>query len=300
MWIYIKLILTAMLWGGTFIAGKVIGRKDGPVEPSAAAFIRFAVSAVIMIAVCRLTLKRLPRPDFRQLLFFLLLGFCGVFLYNIFFFTALRTIEASRSSIIIATTPVFVAIFSSFLFREKLTIIRLAGILMSITGALTVITKGKPESIFSQSISTADYYIFGCVICWTAYSLLGKRVVAQFSPLVMVSYSVLCGAVMLFIPAAMGGMFGKLGTYAAKDWISLIYFAVFATVIGYIWFFEGISKIGPVRTALFINFIPIFAVIMAYLFLKEEITASLLIGTLLVITGVYLTNKISATVEIPE
>jgi drug/metabolite transporter (DMT)-like permease len=62
-------------------------------------------------------------------------------------------------------------------------------------------------------------------------------------------------------------------------------------VLGFVWFYEGIKKIGPTKAGLFINFVPISAILMAFLFLDEPLTFSLLVGALLVTTGVYLTNR---------
>jgi drug/metabolite transporter (DMT)-like permease len=73
--------------------------------------------------------------------------------------------------------------------------------------------------------------------------------------------------------------------------MSMFYLGFFGTVIGFVWYYEGIKKIGPMKASLFINFVPISAVVMAFFILDEPITLSLFIGTLLVCSGVYLTNK---------
>lgn len=62
-------------------------------------------------------------------------------------------------------------------------------------------------------------------------------------------------------------------------------------MIGFVWYYEGVKKIGPVKAGLFINFVPIWGVTLAFLILAEPVTLSLLIGTVLVVSGVYLTNK---------
>ena len=66
---------------------------------------------------------------------------------------------------------------------------------------------------------------------------------------------------------------------------------VFGTVISFVWYYKGVKKIGPVKAGLFINFVPVWAIIFAYLILKETLTPSLFSGAALVIGGVYLTNK---------
>jgi drug/metabolite transporter (DMT)-like permease len=76
--------------------------------------------------------------------------------------------------------------------------------------------------------------------------------------------------------------------------LGIFYLGIFGTVVGFVWYYEGIKKIGPTKASLFINFVPVSAVILAFLILDEPITLSLFIGTILVCAGVYLTNKKTA------
>jgi drug/metabolite transporter (DMT)-like permease len=222
----------------------------------------------------------------------MLLALTGVFLYHFLFLTGLQKVEPSRASIIIATSPVFITLFSAFLFREKLTILKFAGIILSVLGAIFVITEGKLSAIFKKGFGTGELCILGCLICWVIYSLLGKASIEKLSGLVMVCYSVVLGAIMLFVPAVFDGLFSEIPTYTiTRDWTSIVYLAVFGTVVGYVWYYDGLKQIGPVRASQFINFIPVFTIFLSCLILKERITMTLLTGTVLVLSGVYLTNK---------
>jgi drug/metabolite transporter (DMT)-like permease len=127
------------------------------------------------------------------------------------------------------------------------------------------------------------------VASWVSYSLLGKSVMSNMSPLVAVTYSSVIGAVGLFPPAVIEGLWDS-GTYSLAAWASVFYLGFFGTVLGFVWYYEGIKRIGPVRAGLFINFVPISAVFLGFLILDEPLTMSLLIGAVLVSSGVYLTT----------
>jgi len=99
------------------------------------------------------------------------------------------------------------------------------------------------------------------------------------------------GTVALFLPACSEGLLTNLGHYRAVDWLSIFYLGFFGTVAGFVWYYDGIQKIGPTKAGLFINFVPVSAVILAFFVLREPMTTSLLLGTLLVVTGVFLTNR---------
>jgi drug/metabolite transporter (DMT)-like permease len=114
------------------------------------------------------------------------------------------------------------------------------------------------------------------------------------SPLVSVTYSVLVGAALLFIPAYMQGLTRHVSTYPGSAWFGLFFLGFFGTVLGFIWYYQGIQRIGPMKAGLFINFVPISAITLSFFILGEPITLSLLIGVILVSTGVYLTNRKTA------
>jgi len=282
---YLKLLLTAMFWGGTFISGRMLADS---VTPFCAAFLRFLIAAMCLYAVAIRRYGTIPRLERNQILPVVLLGLTGVFAYNAFFFNGLKLITAGRASIIIANNPIVISALAVLFFGEALSPVNLFGILISVIGAVIAISGGDPLSLFAGGVGKGDFFIFGCVLSWSSYSLLGKRVVRHLSPLLATSHAAAVGTVALFIPACMEGMFGALPTYSWKDWGNLAYLGLFGTVLGFVWYYEGIRAIGPARASLFINFVPISAILLAYLILNEPLSPSLLVGAVLVVTGVTL------------
>jgi drug/metabolite transporter (DMT)-like permease len=286
--VYVKLLLTAIFWGGTFIAGKVVAQRVGPYS---AAFLRFTIASVFLCLTAVKMEGRLPSLRAHQLLPVFLLGMTGVFAYNVFFFKGLKLIEAGRASIIIANNPIFIALFSALLFRERLTSFRLAGILISIAGAVVVITRGDWHMIGSGGVGWGEVFILGSVASWVTFSLIGKVLLAELSPLASILYAALSGTLCLAVPAWREGLWSAWPGYTAADWVSLFYLGFFGTVLGFVWYYQGIQQIGAMKAGVFINFVPISAIIFSFLILHEPVTISLLFGTALVLTGVFLTNR---------
>lgn len=173
------------------------------------------------------------------------------------------------------------------------------GIVLSVVGALVVISRGQLGGAAIGGFGVGELLILTCVLSWVAYSLIGKVVMRTVSPLVAVSYSVVAGSFALFVSACFEGLGENLRSAGYLDWLAIVYMAVFATVIGFVWFYEGVKHIGTTRAGLFINFVPVFAVSLALLILHEPVTASLGVGGLLVLLGVYLTNRTPAREEQP-
>ncbi len=289
--IYVKLMLTAIFWGGTFIAGRVVAKEVGPFS---AAFFRFAIASSFLTLIVWRIDGKLILPKKKQMVPVILLGLTGVFTYNVFFFKGLKLINAGRASIIIANNPIFIAILSAYFFKEKLNLIKVIGIIISVTGAIIVISKGNLNEIVQGNIGRGEIFIFCSVLSWVVYSLIGKVVMADLSPISSVFYSCVIGTFFLFFPACFEGILNNFHHYPITAWLGILYLGIFGTVVGFVWYYEGIKKIGPTKASLFINFVPVSAVILAFMILDEPITLSLLIGTILVCAGVYLTNKKTA------
>jgi drug/metabolite transporter (DMT)-like permease len=286
--VYIKLFFTAVLWGGTFIAARVVAQDVGPFS---AAFLRFAIASVFLLVILRHVEGRLPRLKTRQWIAVVLLGMTGAFAYNFFFFSGLKTITASRASLIVATNPVLIALLASFFFKERLRVINFVGVILCATGAMIVISRGDPTVIFRGGLGAGEMNILGCVASWVAYSLIGKVAMKNMSPLAAVTYSCIVGALALLYPAFCEGMSLEITRYTAIEWFGIFYLGFFGSVLGFTWYYQGIQAIGASRAGVFINFVPVSAVIMAFFILHEALDASIVAGAALVVGGAYLTNR---------
>ena len=286
--LYFKLTLTAIFWGGTFVAARIVSREAGPFS---AAFLRFVVASIFLFIFVLKTHGGVVLFGRKQFFPLLILGLTGVFSYNFFFFLGLKTVTASRASVIIAANPAFIAFFSSIIFRERLGFLRATGIVISVIGAIVVVLRGDPSTIFEGKLGLGELCIFGCVASWVAYSLVGKVAMKNSSPLLAVAYSCIIGMVCLFFPALREGLVENAGHLSADVWLGIVYLGFFGSALGFMWYYEGILVIGPSRAGVFINIVPVSGVLLAFLLLHEVLDASLIIGTFLIICGVYLTNR---------
>lgn len=277
-----------MFWGGTFVAGRVVAQH---VPPFSAAFLRFAIASACLVILVRIYEGGLPKLHRNQLLPVLILGLSGIFAYNVLFFIGLKSVVAGRAAIIVATNPIFVAVLAAMIFKEALGSKRILGIVLSVCGAVLAITDGNPLALLSQAVSWGDLAMFGCVASWVTYLLVGKVMMKNLSPHAAVTYSCLVGTILL-LPFSLGeGLPHYLLSSPWFVWLALIYLGVFGTVLGFTWFYQGVKDIGPSRAAVFINFVPVWAIISGFLVLSEPLCPALVLGAIMVGSGVYLTNQ---------
>lgn len=286
--IYLKLLLTMALWGGTFIAGRLVAQEMGAF---AAAFCRFAVASVALVALTYAVEGTLPRPPKRLWWSIMGLGLTGIFAYNVFFFSGLQTVEAGRAALIIALNPVAIALGAALFFKDPITPRKGLGIGLSLLGAAVVISGGNPLALVRGEVGRGELLILGCVASWMIYTLLGKRVMQELSPFAATTYACGAGALLLLGPALGDGLLTVIPTASLTAWVSLLYLGILGSAVGFSWYYDGLRQLGPARAGVFINLVPVFAILLAAVLLNEIPSPALLVGGLLVILGVILTNR---------
>ena len=289
--VYLTLAAVTMVWGGTFVAGRFLA---GSLSPMFAASLRFLLASAALLGFVWLTRVPLARPTLRQWLQLTLLGFFGIFFYNLCFFYGLHYINASRASLIVALNPAVIGLASWLLFKERLGRLKVAGIAVCIAGAGIVIVSRNPQLLAATADAwIGDLLILGCVAGWGVYSLFSRELNQTLGPVQTVTYSILIGTVMLWTLAAFRGELSwtALVDLGTAQWLSLIYLGVLGSALAYIGYYDGIRKIGATRSGVFIALNPLTAVILGALLLGEQLTPAMYLGGALILTGIYLCNK---------
>ncbi|KPN90443.1 DMT family transporter [Pseudomonas nunensis] len=289
--VYLKLAAVTMIWGGTFVAGRFLADS---LSPLFAASLRFLFASVALMLFLLLARVPLVQPSLRQWAQLALLGFFGIFFYNLCFFYGLHYINASRASLIVALNPAVIGLASWLLFKERLSRAKVAGIAICIAGAGMVIVSRNPQLLAANADAwIGDLLIFGCVLSWGVYSLFSKELNVTLGPVQTVTYSILLGTAMLWITSALRGELSvdALVSLGPQQWLSLMYLGVLGSALAYIGYYDGIRKIGATRSGVFIALNPLTAVILGALLLGEQLTLAMCLGGGLILAGIYLCNK---------
>jgi drug/metabolite transporter (DMT)-like permease len=285
--VYGKLVLVAIIWGGTFVAGRIAAAE---MPAPTAALWRYIVACVALVALSWRLEGGLPALSRQQWIGVTLLGATGVAAYNLFFMFGLERVPASRGSLIMALNPAGTALGAALFLRESLTRHRVMGILVALVGVSVVLGHGNPLTLFAGGAGVGEAALFGCTVSWVTYTLLGKRILLGLSPLAATTYAALTGTTILVGAAAVTGNL-IVPAASPQGWLALGYLGVFGTAVAFVWFYEGVKAIGPARTAVFINLVPVAAVTLGVLVLGERLELSMLAGGVLVILGVYIINR---------
>ena len=287
--VYTKLLITMFFWGGTFVAGKW---AVGEAPPFFVAFLRFAIASLVLWALVAWRRRgrddRFPLPEGGARWAGLFsLGLTGVFLYNFVFLTGLSWTSATNGSLIVAFNPLLTAVLSALWLKERLRPVQAGGFLLALLGVGVVITRGSIAVVRSLSFNPGDLLMLGAPLAWALYTIVGKKVLRSFSPLVATAYASLFGTLLLLPAAALeGSLLSGVHRLTAYGWIAVLQLALLGTVVGFVWWYEGVEALGASRAAVFVNLVPVFGVLLSALILSEKMDLSQLAGGILVVVGV--------------
>jgi drug/metabolite transporter (DMT)-like permease len=322
--LYAQLVAAMVMWGATWPAGRIVAQALDAPAPAAA--MRFTLAALVLWGIARLRgvplTPRRPvvvpqgastegtaasggccerqtagpwggeRPHaVRAAVRLAAMGFFGIFLYNLFFLYGLQHVTAGRGALVVALNPVVVAVTAWWLAGEPHGWRQHLGAVVALAGCLTVIGKGDPLALFTGAVGVGDWLILGCVATWTIYTFLGKKATQTFSPLAVTFWAALIGATLLWGVAAAQGEALGWRAWPQTVWLAVCFMGVLATALGYTWYSEAVHRLGAARAALFINLVPVAGVVTGWLLLDEPLSWPVLVGGLLVLTGVTLTTQ---------
>lgn len=285
LWItYGMLTFATATWGSAFIAGKIAVQSF---EPATIAFFRFLGAAVLLFPLMFIMEKNPQKPNMKDYGLFAVLGLTGIALYNIFFFIATKHAPVIKSSLFIASNPVLIVILSGLFLKETITRNNIIGMVIALSGVAFIITDGHLLSLVQIGFEPIDFVLMGAVVSWALYSVVGKIVLRKFSSVESTTYAVAFGTLFL-LPFSMAETSVQEVLQASTNtWIAIAHMSILVTVVSFVMYYNGIKEVGAAKASIFINVMPVSAVIMATIFLDETFTWAHAVGAALVLSGVY-------------
>jgi drug/metabolite transporter (DMT)-like permease len=278
-WTYIRLFAVAVFWGASFNAGELAVQAMPPLTVTAW---RFIIATMLMLLLF-LAKERPSWDSIRSSLWvYILLGIVGVFATNALQFTALKYTQPLHPALIMATNPILTSILAVPLLKENIRIRQILGMLCSMVGVLFVITNGELSQVIS--ISLGDFFAMGANITWALYGVLGRKLLRSSTPLAT-STMTMAVATVCFLPFANHYTADVSRASLTIAWVSIVFMGTFGAVLTFLWWNQGIAKVGVSRTSVFFNLVPVVTLILSALMGKSmgwiQVT-----GTFAVILGV--------------
>ncbi len=282
--VYFLVILGMVFWGFTFVAFKF---AYASFQPISIIFLRLFVSIFFLFGFA-FALRRLQRIKKKDQRWFLLMALFEPFFYFLGEAFGLTMVTATVGAVLISTIPLFVPFAAYLIYKEKLTLMNRIGLVISFAGVLLVVM-AKSEGLAAEP--KGILLMFVAVFSAVAYTMVVKKLADDYNPITITAYQSFYGLIM-FIPLFVIVELPDLDIRAASAeslW-AITYLGVFGSGICFILLTIGIRELGAAKANVFGNLIPVVTAIVAYLLLKESMTAMKIGGIFVVIVGLLMSQ----------
>jgi drug/metabolite transporter (DMT)-like permease len=279
--------LTTLMWGGNSVAGRI---AVGQISPMALVFLRWGIACIPLLIAARANLKQdlvVLRPRWRYIVCAGVLGFTA---FNALFYVAAHRTSAVNISILQGLIPGLVAIGAWRFFGMRLRWLQAVGILLTMAGVTVIAARGDFANLRGLNFNDGDLMMIVASVLYAAYTLLLRQRPhatsnGLFAAMAVVAF--LTAAPLFVLEIARGEFFWP----TPKGWATLLYVAIFPSLISQIFYIRGVQLIGPSRAGIFVNLLPIFGALLAVLILNEPFGFYHAGALALVVVGIFVAER---------
>ena len=283
------LVCATLFWAGNFTIGKFAYLEDIP--PYSLAFLRWCLVWLILFPFTYKEILRLKDSIKKNLSLFFILGFTSVCIFTSFTYNALNYTQVINASLFNTAIPVTIILVCFLLKIEKTNLFQISGLLISVLGILAIITKLDLNILLTLNFNKGDLFMIVAIIAWGIYSAYLRKRTFEVSLLSLVHIICTFGLIFLLPLFILDLMQGKTIEMSSNLFYILIYIAIFPSIGSYYCWAGAVSIIGANRAGIFLSLIPLFSTIFAILFFNEKFLFFHFIGSVLIILGLFLSNK---------
>lgn len=285
---YLLLTLTALFWAGNMVMGRGI---RGDVPPIALAFWRWTIALILLAPLA------LPhvRSQWSRLQAawptVVVLGLLGVGCYNTFAYLALQHTTATSATLLNSFIPVATLAFGFLLFGKRLRRAELIGVMVSLCGVAAIVSRGSIDTLLALSLNTGDLWMLAAVTVWGLYTVGLQKRPEGVDPMLMLAAFTVIGLLALTPAYVWELASGRRISLNLASLGGILYTGIFPGFLGYVFYNAGVAAVGPARGSLFIHLMPVFATVLAAIFLGERPQWYHFVGIALVLSGIFLTTR---------
>jgi drug/metabolite transporter (DMT)-like permease len=281
-------LLAVVLWSGNFIVARALHQSISPVALS---FYRWLLATLFLFPFAYSKLKLEWRTAVPHKAYLSITALAGITIFNTLVYVAGRYTTATNMALIGTTaSPVFVFLFSALFFKQKLAKAQYAGILLCITGILILLSKGDWDQLQRFHFTAGDLWILGAALSFAIYTLLVKKRPHEL-PAIVFLFLIFCLGTLFLLPVFLVDLaYAKPMVWTPAITGSLLYLGGGASVIAFLSWNRSIRQLGPAKTALFGNLIPVFSSLEAAWLLNEKPSPVTYFSFGIILAGITIAN----------
>jgi drug/metabolite transporter (DMT)-like permease len=282
-----------MIWGINFTAVKLALRDFSPMAFNG---LRFTLATGVMLVFLwrRTRGPNAPEsmlPAQRDWPFIIGLGLLGHTLYQVLFIGGMTLTTPANSSLLLATSPIWVAVLGYLLHVERISRVTWAGVAVSFFGIAVLILGGGGQVALGGPTSLGDLLLLACAIVWALHTTGSKPLLGRYSPLKLTTLTMVAGTVPLAIVSFPALLRQDWAAVTPVGWGAFLFSSLLSVVVGYLIWYTSVQRVGNARTAVYSNLTPVFAILFAWVVLDATLTLLQLMGGAVVLAGLVLTRR---------
>ncbi|MBM9605586.1 DMT family transporter [Desulfopila inferna] len=290
---YLLLVLTALFWSGNFIIGRGMHAE---IPPLALSFWRWSFALLILSFFGVAHLWRQRRLARQHLRFIVIQGILGVTGFNSLIYLAMQTTTAINAVLVNSCIPVLIAVCSWIMYKEVMSVRQVLGVLTSLCGVSLILARGDMMFLLSLDFNRGDVLVLVAALFWALYSANLKRYPAELHPFSYLSGIVIVGLIFLLPLYIIEISLGKAMHLSGSSLAAILYVALFASVLAFIFWNRAVRMVGANKAGPFIYLMPVFSTILAIIFLGEKVYLYHIFGVSLISAGIVMTTfRVSRT-----
>ncbi len=282
-------VCATLFWAGNFNIGKFAFTED--ISPFSLAFLRWILVWIILIPFTYKEIIKLKKVISKNFKLLFLLSLSSVFLYSSLTYKALNYTQVINASLFNTAVPATIILVCFLLKIEKTNTFQLLGLLISTLGILTIVTKLDLNILLSLNFNKGDIFMIIAIISWGIYSAFLKKRNFEISLLALIQITCTFGLIMLAPAFLIELSQGNSVKVNLNLFYILLYVAIFPSIGSYYCWAGAVSIIGANRAGIFLSLIPLFSTFLAMIFFDEKFLFFHFIGSILIIIGLFLSNK---------
>ena len=283
------LVCATLFWAGNFTIGKFAYLEN--ISPFSLSFLRWSFVWIILFPFTYKEVMKVKNEIKKNSSLFFILGFTSVCVFTSFTYNALNYTQVINASLFNTAIPVSIILVCFLLKIEKTNIFQILGLLISVLGIIAIITKLDLNVLLSLNFNKGDLFMIGAIIAWGIYSAYLRKITFEISLLSLVHIICTFGLLFLLPLFIFELLQDKTVEINRNLFYILIYIAIFPSIGSYYCWAGAVSIIGANRAGIFLSLIPLFSTIFAIIFFNEQFEFFHLIGSILIILGLFLSNK---------
>jgi drug/metabolite transporter (DMT)-like permease len=280
-------LLATALWSGNFVVARGLSES---IHPFSLSFYRWLVATIVFTPFAIRGVINEREIIKKNIVYLLVTALLGVSLFNTLIYFAGRSTDAVNMSLVMLTFPIFILLISVVFFKEKMSLYKVAGIVIVVVGVIGIVTKGQLSDLKNLELNSGDSLMLLAAFVFAIHSILVKKKPDRLSIFSLQYVTFLAGMLMLLPFHIWASFQAKYGEFTSPMLLSFLYIGICSSLISFVSWNKAIDKIGAVSAGMIYYLLPFFSGLVAWIVLGEKFNYYHLVSGAIIIAGIILSN----------